>query len=487
MIERLKRRRSLLELLQRCSAVGLGSFIGQAILILSAPLLARFYGPTEIGVSQLVLTLGGIFWIVCSLRYEQAIPIADNDSEKLLLASIAIGVCVTMILALLILTLRSEISDLMQIGRPELLWFVPLSVLCSTFYQSGRMTLLRHGLFKPIGLSMTVQSLVCVAWQVWFGAQDSDKTLQLLLGLLIGQLAGTFIIFTNSTFRTAVLFSKMHGSLTSYCELLKRYKNFPLYTVPYAFVSQSSRRAIFFLLGIYCGGGAVGLCILAQKLTYVPVSIVTTALGQAFYREAAFESDRRELAIKALTLASILLAIASPVGVLLVVYSDYMTRLLLGPDWEGMIPYFQWQVFPAVTLLITNWLDRLYDVYGKQKLATQLELGFDAIALGALWSMLAFGYSAISSVACYSVISAMYNLFWLFVTFKISGFGTQLLSRMLAPHIFKLVCFTAIVVLIRQVSTPLWGCALGCAIMTIMVVHFFTSLSWEFSDETALQ
>src|SRR5919108_2454956 len=63
--------------------VGGATAVGQGAIVLAAPILARLYDPYAFGVLGAYAGVVSVLVAVSSLRFDYAIPIADNPDEAL--------------------------------------------------------------------------------------------------------------------------------------------------------------------------------------------------------------------------------------------------------------------------------------------------------------------------------------------------------------------------------------------------------------------
>ncbi|MEO1020499.1 MAG: lipopolysaccharide biosynthesis protein, partial [Pseudomonadota bacterium] len=67
--------------LRKLSILASGTVLGQALVILSSPLLTRLFTPAEFGVFAVFAGLAGIAGGLAGLRYEFAIPVMEADAD----------------------------------------------------------------------------------------------------------------------------------------------------------------------------------------------------------------------------------------------------------------------------------------------------------------------------------------------------------------------------------------------------------------------
>src|ERR1700730_10072403 len=60
-----------------------GTALGQAITVVGAPLLSRFYSPEQVGIFGIYFAIVSIATVAVSLRYEAALPLPESDGEAI--------------------------------------------------------------------------------------------------------------------------------------------------------------------------------------------------------------------------------------------------------------------------------------------------------------------------------------------------------------------------------------------------------------------
>jgi len=108
-----------------------GTSIAQAIPLAISPILTRIYTPKDFGVFALYISIASIISVVATGRYELAImlPKKDDDAINLVVLSILIACCISIVTFLGISIFNAEITLLL--GNPAVsnwLYFIPLSV-----------------------------------------------------------------------------------------------------------------------------------------------------------------------------------------------------------------------------------------------------------------------------------------------------------------------------------------------------------------------
>ncbi len=424
----------------------IGTAVSQVVLVITSPIVTRLYTASDFGVWSLFTSVIMTVAVVANWRYELAIVLPEDDEEAagvltLSLITAALMVAVTIALVLLFGPLIARAT-----GAPELepwLWLMPICLLLAGIYQPLIYWSTRKKRFLNQALAQIGQSAGIVLFQIGIALVIGRSEIGLILGTVVGQIAMVCILFQpawsqRSLFRPGRLLKYMGASA-------HKFRNFPLYTAPYSFIGQLSKRALFLMLGVFATTQDVGLFALAMKLTYLPASFIAAALNQIFFQKAAREIGTEQLEQFVVRTMRIMALGIAPALVFFLFNSGWILDagfdIIFGKGWAGASSYTVSLTFPSVMLIFMSWLDRMYDVLGRQKLALWMQGGYDIVILGAFALSLAFFRDAEIAVAIYSGLTTAYYCLWLVVTFRVAGFSIRGLGRV--AWLFFRLCLTA--------------------------------------------
>ena len=119
---------------RRLATLGSGTILGQACLVVSAPLITRLFTPEQFGVLAVFGALVSMAAVVMALRYEFAVPALASDEEAF--ATTSLGMVAALLLALL-LSLAIALAGVPLAVRLDLevltpfLWILPPLLLAA--------------------------------------------------------------------------------------------------------------------------------------------------------------------------------------------------------------------------------------------------------------------------------------------------------------------------------------------------------------------
>lgn len=288
-----------------------GTLIGQLILMLSAPLLTRLYTPADYGVlasySALVLILSALV----TMRYEQAVllPRSDEEAEQLMRLALLLTVALSLLAGLTLWTIAHWANPVfLQPLRPYI-GLLTLSVLLHGASQVMTYWLIRQQRFRPQLHSRWVQALAYTATQLGSGMLRVGAV-GLLLGQVMGQLAAAMTLLLGGRPRQSVNCKGAVIPLAPNCLplathhsplairhspvtvrrlllLMRRHKQFPLYSLPAALLNVLGQQAPLLLAASLYSLKEAGWLTLGLRLIGMPVDLIATSLGQVYLGRAA--------------------------------------------------------------------------------------------------------------------------------------------------------------------------------------------------------
>ncbi|HVY30428.1 MAG TPA: lipopolysaccharide biosynthesis protein [Polyangiaceae bacterium] len=406
--------------------------LARGLLLITMPLVARHFVPEDVGNWQLFVSIGTVLGTIVCLRYEVAIPLPaeEQKARDLVGTGTLVAGVVALLLALVMLTLRGLFIE--WIASPALvpyLWYLPAMALLIGCEQTATYWLTRTGDFTSQGISRLLKSGFSVALPLALAIALHAQLSYLIVGTLLGQLAATAFMLRRDMWQ-ADTWSFNAAKRARMWAVMREYKNYPLYVAPYAFVGQFAKRLVFFLLAKYAGASVVGYFAMAMQVTFVPITFITGALNQAFYRRASLREDIRDLQPLVFKVLYLQVIAAVPAFTLLVLHADYVMRVVLGRNWGETSAYVAWLAPASLSTFLTSWLDRMLDKLGEQRLAVIMQLIYDASSLLLLMYLLATKHSTVLSVAAYCGMTTLYSFSWLVVAFSRAGYSMGRLGRL---------------------------------------------------------
>src|ERR1019366_2067420 len=434
--------------------LGFGTGAGQLLMLASTPIIARMYRPDIVGEAQIVMSVAGTLAVVASLRLELALPLPKDDATaaRLFRVIAALALASSLLIAFVVLVADSSLARWLGLRTATLLWALVPIVLLTSLTQVHSLWLTRTGRFGTLAAARFAGVGSLAAVQVALGLWRNAAASSLLIGVIAGGAVSLAIQMAERRQQLLALSASVRA--VPLMTLLKGYKNFAIYSLPYSFLCQLSRTAVIVLLGVFGHKEAVGLYAFAFRVTCAPVSLVMAALNQVFYKSAAEDDPHRLTTLIAHT-QELIVKLAVPVLAIVWAHDSLIISIAFGPRWSAATRYMDVLALMSFAYLLTSWLDRIYDARQRQRLALALEAGFDLISLGLFLLALAPPGQPLLAVMALTAVTVVYCAVWFVITIQIGRLDGARLANTLAPLIIMTIVGSGIATWIIRALLPL--------------------------------
>lgn len=332
-----------------------GSAGGQAVLVLTTPVLTRLYPVAEFGVLTVFTALVGLLAPVAAGRMEAAVPLPRRDSDARCLAVIglAAALVVATLAGLALLLAGQAIGGLLGVPALARQW-APLAfaLAAAGAYQIASAWLVRRRRYQALGVRDFATGSAQAACQVGLGIAGASAV-GLTLGFGFGRLAG--LLGLAGPARGLELTGPQTGGLAAPRRFspsrdlrlrdlrrnLVRYRRFPLLASWSALLNTMGTYAPILVIGAGYGELAVALLGLTVRVLSAPSALLSTAVARVYEGEAAAAvRDRRPGVARAIQSAAGRLALLG-LGPLVVITlcGPALFRLVFGSSWEAAGDY----------------------------------------------------------------------------------------------------------------------------------------------------
>lgn len=435
-----------------------GTAVSQGINILAMLLLTRIFAPQAFGLLALFMTCVSLFSVLGGARYELAIMLPEDDTEAV---NVFYGsVFVLFLIALLGLAasalFHARITQLL--GDPAVtpwLWAMPAVLFLMGLYQVLSYWCGRMKRFHRVAVSRIALTTGTVVAQVGLFLLHFSGGVALIGGWIIGQATGTSFLIAQVVSRDS-RFLLRHARFSSVPGLLKTYRNFPLYKAPYSFISNAASQLVVVIIRFFCDLMTVGLFSLAFRAISLPVSLIASSMNQVFYEKAAREGDTARLESFVNRVLYIQVVLMTPMLVLAAFEAKLLFTTFFGARWAMSGQFASWLAFAGYMYFLTSWLDRLFDIRGRQRLSLGLDIVGNLFSLGALAGGLYLTGSALVGVAAFSISEVIYTCVWLYASYRVGQFRTAGLLRIAGAFV---ACAAPVLLMIGAIHLVLSGWA----------------------------
>lgn len=394
----------------KVATVAGGTMVAQAIGFASTPVLSRLFAPDDFGVLGLVNAVAAIAVGVAALRFDMAvvIPKEDHVALRLLGLSLLTVVAISSLASLAVGFLRSEIATLMDSpGLADWLWFVPLIILISGFYNSFLFWNNRKKRYAYIAAAAIVAATASAGLKIGAGAAGMGSS-GLVTAQVLGQTAGALAIGLPLIALVPRIFASLRREAIA--PLVRAYSEFPKYHAPMTIVNSVAQSVPVYVLGAIHGTAVVGHWAMAHAVLSAPVFLVANALRTVLLQRASETlHEGKSLFPLLIRFTGTLTMISVPCGVVGFFTIRPLLVILLGSEWSAAGEYAQLMLPWQISLFIGSAGIAFFPALRMQRVTLAWQLLTTACAAASLLLGSAIG-DASTAILSYSITMAVLGI-----------------------------------------------------------------------------
>lgn len=340
-----------------------GRALAAAIALITMPIVARLFLPSDFGVAAMFVAVSSIIASVASLRYGSAVVLPKEHTEAVLLMAFAYRVmfttCIVLFVLLVILELVDEVWPAVDVPY-SWMWLLPLAVLLMNAIYIQESWITRAKAFKLTSASLVAGNTITAGTRIGIGAILGSSALGLIVGNLVG--FASRLTIQQSLSKEGLRAAFQHIGWPKMWEIARRYSDFPRLNAPAGLLFATGQNLPVFLFGVLFSPAAAGFYAMADRLSQVPVSIIAISMRRVFLQKAATINQRGESLRRAFLLSTGGLALlgAAPFAVIWF-FGQPLLGWVLGDRWfeagnyiEIMAPwlFLVWVSAPCHPVLI---------------------------------------------------------------------------------------------------------------------------------------
>lgn len=331
-----------------------GTVAAQAFTLLITPVLSRLYSPEEFGKLGLILATSSIFATGVHGRLTLAIARADTSGEsfEIFRAATVLSASITACLVCLFILARVfgalptySISSVFLIG---VFVFLSAQIEVFNYWQSSKKK------FFLSARNAATRSLVTGFLQLALAAKSASG---MIVGALLGAMCSV-LLSMREQFEEPSLVPKKRVSILF---ILKKYRNYPLYSMPQGMLASMSLNSVPICLAHYFGASIAGQYWMAYRILVAPIGLFGGAYRQVIHAKLSTENcsasqKNRTARIHTAFLSALIL----PFSVGIAVWGEVIFIFAFGERWAEAGIYSGYLVFcfsldlvkiPAITIL----------------------------------------------------------------------------------------------------------------------------------------
>lgn len=459
--------------------IGLGNVFAQGLGVLSLLFLTRLYSPDAFSGWALWQSVATLFTMIATLRFELAV-VLPKEREK------AASVFMVGVFSVLILTLLSivilNLAETLLVGASFfeelhvwILW-LPIYVFSFGLFRMSAMWFTREkqfGFYTLTAVALPFTQILCQIIMAQLGMRGSG-------GMIFGTFSGQILITVIAAVMVIAKNSRILKENSGVNKLLSaaaEYKNYPLYMTPFTLVGAVRDRIVYFFMSSYASKSLLGFYNLSFRVMNVPNTLLSASIRPVLFQKVASEGVKKMEGTLVKVVRMLMTGVA-PLWVIFLFHSGTIFALVFGEPWRQAGQLGAVLSLAAVPLLLGNWMDRLFDVQGRQKLAFALELTFSAFSIMAIVFGMTVLKDAFTAIILQTIVLAVYYWFWLFTLFKVAGFEIRyLINSILLASAAGLVmagmCFISM-----MIFSPIWSVII-CLGLSLPAIAFSLLRIWK--------
>ena len=347
-----------------------GTAGAQVISFITLPILTRMYSVGDFGVQALYMSIASILVIVVTGRYELAILLPKDDEDSfalviLVLVIAALGCVGIEIVSFIGSQWLAEILQSKDIS--SWLLFLSFTIFVQVNYNVWYTWLNRNRAYNMMSRMAIISSicnfLAAFAYGYYTNADGHGLLLNTFAGLLICTLYMLYYCRKKDILPlTSISIKRVMG-------MMRRYKRFPRYLVFGHILNVGSTQLPVFILQGIGGQALVGLFSMVQKILQIPISLIGSAMGNVFIREASesWQKAKNCWPIYHRTMKLLLLLGIIPFTVLFIGASDLLP-LFLGEKWRDAGIYIAYLCPMFYMSFVSSPLSSMFTITEKLKM-----------------------------------------------------------------------------------------------------------------------
>ena len=396
-----------------------GTVMGQIIVVAASPLLTRLYTPEGFGLLAVFASIISILSVIASLRYQLAIPLPESEREaaNIVALSLLMVLATSAISALGAFIFREPLATLLN--TPELAHYIgliPLALMLVGIYQVFNYWAIRIKAFPAIAQTKIMQAGWMTTIQI---AGFMLGPVSLLLGRIIGQGAGTLTLLKQA--KKHQHFDITNITTNGVSTAAKRYKNFPIYSSWAGLLNAGGAQVPPIFFAAFFGPAAAGAYMLAQRVINLPMTVVATAVANAFLPNAVEAHRANHLGRDTQKLFRTLAILVLPPAAVLFVIAPDLFALVFGSEWREAGEMVRWLAPMLAIQFQISPLSRIFIALERQRLGLTLQGALFLLRANALICAYTLSFSSIEAVQLFSALSIVGYLFYYIAIIKITG------------------------------------------------------------------
>ena len=442
--------------------------IGKLVSPITSMVLARVLTPEAFGVVAtltMVIAFAEVFTDAGFQRYIIQHEFEDDDDKD---KSINVAFWSNLALSFLLWGLIAIFSEPLaaMVGNPGL--GLVLVVACVSIplegFSSIQMAVFKRSLdFKSLFyrrlVSVIIPLFVTVPLALWLRSYWA-----LVFGTIAVNLSNAIILSLKSPWHPRFYYSfdrfKAMFSFSAWSML----DSILIWATNYIEIFFISRMLSSYYLGIY----KTSMTTVSQFTSIITASILPV-LMPAFSRIQNDHAAIREMVLKIQKCLGMLLL---PVGFGIFMFSQLITDILLGSQWQEAVPYIGiWGLMEAIVIVFSRMCSNIFPAIGKPRMSVTIQILHLVVLIPAVYISIGYGFSALFYTRTFVRLELI--LLLLYFANKVINLTPMSMIKNLIPEFFACTVMSLVAVLLLHISDSLiasllWVLVSACVYLGII-------------------
>ena len=385
-----------------------GSFVSQLIFLVFTPLITRIFSPSEMGEYAVFLSLSAIITIFSTLRFEDAILLANSkrDSQSLAIISLISSIFFIILFFLFIFFLEEKITQILNINS-KILFLICISGFVLSLRQILINLLMKNNDFSRVAINKAQNALGINSMQ-YFSKSILDFSMLSLSKVIIDTISLIPLFFTYFSKNSIQLKDFLYFKLK---KIVKIYRNFPLYNLPSSLINNISQNLPLLFISTFYSLELAGFFSLATRVLRLPVDLVSHSVRKVYYIEASnLQENKLEMFSLYKKVTSILFVVFIPIFLIIFFAGEEIFSIILGNEWSKSGQISRILILWFLMAFINPPSIESFNILGKQKVKFYFEIISLLTRFLALYSGYQFYNSFEYSLLLFTAGSVIINL-----------------------------------------------------------------------------
>ena len=387
-----------------------GTAGAQVIAFAAMPIITRIYSPSDFGVLAIFVAILSLLVPFATFRYSVAIPLPrrSQTAVSVLALSVLLSFAVAIFMTIVLFFSADYIFVLFSVSvLSQYWWLLPIALLGAGVYETLVSWSTREKQFKIIAKTKMTQSIASSIVKIVLGFL-AFKPFGLLIGHVVAQVAGIGSIVSQS--QAVFLQNKKHITLSRIFFLAKRYSDFPKYQIASRFLlAFASQAPLMFVAWLY-DSEITGQLALSLMVLGIPIALIGSTMGQAYYGEIAKIGKKNVSKIKEITFSLIkkLFVLSIVPFLTLLLFGEVLFSFIFGVNWAQAGVFSSILAFYLVAQFISSPFVNVLNLYEKQSLFLQINLVRVFLMFLIFSTTFYFQFSTITMIWAYTIVLSLH-------------------------------------------------------------------------------